>query len=123
MLAVIDTNVLVSALMSPMGKPAQILQKILTREIQLCLDGRIYTEYIGVLSRPKLRFDPKRIELLLDFIEKNSIWVNADPCTISFVDESDKKFYEVAKACSAILITGNTKHFPVDPIVKTVHDV
>ena len=37
-------------------------------------------------------------------------------------DEEDKKFYEVAKYCNAKLITGNSRHFPKDPLVVTVTD-
>ena len=39
-----------------------------------------------------------------------------------FVDEADKKFYEVAKFCGAVLVTGNLKHFPEDPLVMSVAD-
>jgi hypothetical protein len=34
-------------------------------------------------------------------------------------DETDRKFYDVAKATDAILITGNTKHYPNEPFVLT----
>ena len=33
----------------------------------------------------------------------------------AFIDEADKKFYEVAKHCGTVLVTGNLKHFPSDP--------
>ena len=39
-----------------------------------------------------------------------------------FLDEADKKFYEVAKFCGAVLVTGNLKHFPKDPLVMSVTD-
>jgi hypothetical protein len=40
--------------------------------------------------------------------------VIAEVIIVPFVDESDKKFYEVAKCCNAMLITGNIRHFPAD---------
>ena len=46
----------------------------------------------------------------------------AEPIDTEFIDESDKKFYEVAKFCEAKLITGNIKHFPEDEIVITVSE-
>ncbi len=49
--------------------------------------------------------------------------ITALPLDVPFADESDKKFYEVAKHCNAVLITGNKKHFPDDPIVKTVQEL
>ena len=41
---------------------------------------------------------------------------------IKFSDESDRKFFEVAKASGAVLVIGNMKHFPKDPIVMSVTD-
>ena len=46
----------------------------------------------------------------------------AEPLYDEFVDEADKKFYEVAKHCGATLITGNIKHFPSDEIIMTAND-
>ena len=48
--------------------------------------------------------------------------VVADTNIIPFADESDKKFYEVAKHCNAKLITGNLKHFPNDGIAISPTD-
>ena len=47
----------------------------------------------------------------------------AHPLTdIAFNDESDRNFLEVAKTAEAVLITGNLKHFPEDPIIMNVSD-
>ena len=120
---VLDTNVLVSALLSPAGKPAQILKRFLGGEFTLCYDGRIMLEYEAVLSRPKFGFDPTKVKAILDYIRWVGVQVEAPALDIVFADEFDKKFYEVAKCAGAVLITGNLKHFPEDPIVKGVHDV
>lgn len=37
-----------------------------------------------------------------------------------FTDETDRKFYEVARFCGAPLVTGNTAHFPKDGTILTV---
>lgn len=37
-----------------------------------------------------------------------------------FVDEADRKFYEAAKYCGAVFLTGNLKHFPNDDMVMSV---
>ena len=42
---------------------------------------------------------------------------------IPFADPADKKFYEVAKHCHALLITGNIKHFPNESFIKTVQEL
>lgn len=39
-----------------------------------------------------------------------------------FAAEADKKFYEAAKFCGAVLVTGNVKHFPEDPSVMSAAD-
>ena len=41
---------------------------------------------------------------------------------IKFSDESDRKFFEVAKTSGAVLVTGNMKHSPDDPMVMSVSD-
>lgn len=120
---VLDTNVLVSALWSVSSKPAAIVNAVISRKYSACYDYRILDEYYRVLHRPKFRFSEWEINYLLESIEKNGISVIADPLIdIPFVDESDRKFYEVAKYCRAPLITGNTKHYPIDTCVTTVAD-
>ncbi len=66
---VLDTNVLVSALLSPHGPPAQILQLILAGKLVPCLDLRILDEYRQVSRRPKFAFDARLTNELLDFLE------------------------------------------------------
>lgn len=42
--------------------------------------------------------------------------------SVSFSDEFDRVFYEVAKFCNAPLVTSNLKHFPMENCVITVAD-
>lgn len=123
MRVVLDTNVLVSALLSPEGKPAQILKRFLRGEFVLCYDARIMSEYEQVLLRPKFRFDPKHVKAILDYIRLVGLETKAPALQVPFTDEYDKKFYEVAKFTGAVLVTGNLKHFPSDPIVKSVQEL
>lgn len=120
MQVVIDTNILVSALWSKNGAPARIISMVINGSLVPCYDYRILGEYREVLRRPKFRFSNGEINSLLDWIESSGRSVVADPIEESFIDEADKKFYEVAKFCQAKLITGNIKHFPQDPLVVTV---
>lgn len=123
MLIVLDTNVLVSAFWSPNGKPAEILSKVLIKEYTLCFDYRILDEYISVLSRPKFNFLPSEILDLVNFIKREGIIVVADSFPeVKFEDESDRKFYEVARSCKAPLISGNLKHYPAEPWIMSVSD-
>jgi len=118
---VLDTNVLVSALWSANSKPAAIVNAVLACRFTACYDYRILDEYTKVLHRPKFKFNDWEINSLLDHIIKNGISVIPEPLpNISFTDESDKKFVEVSKFCDAYVVTGNIKHYPIDPCIITV---
>ena len=123
MLVVLDTNVIVSALLSPHGKPAYIFNRFINGELTLCADERILSEYYAVLSRPQFKFNPQLIDRIISFIRTHALIVTPITLSAQFDDESDKKFYEVAKTCNATLITGNLKHFPVDPCIKSVNEI
>ena len=120
MQVVMDTNILVSALWSKNGAPAQIVSMVISGSLVPCYDYRILSEYREVLRRPKFGFSGSEINSILDWFEANGRSVVADPMDDSFIDEADKKFFEVAKFCQVKLITGNMKHFPSDPLVVTV---
>jgi len=112
MFVVVDTNILVSAFWSSNGNPAKIVGLIQNRIITPCYDYRIIEEYEEVLSRTRFGFDEWEINNFLSQIKDDGMSVVVKAANIPFIDESDKKFYEVAKYCKAKLITGNIRHFP-----------
>ena len=122
MLVVIDTNILVFALWSKNGAPAKAVGLVLSGQLIPCYDHRIMVEYRQVLQRPKFRFRPAEINALLGWFKQTGRSVVPAPVDIPFEDEADRKFYEVAKYCNAVLITGNLKHFPDDDSVMSVSD-
>ena len=109
---VLDTNVLVSAFWSAQGPPRQILKAVLNRELLPCHDYRIMREYAAVLRRPKFNFPDFAVAELLAEIGKSGLSVVAPASTDPLPDESDRPFYDVARCCRAMLITGNLKHYP-----------
>ena len=117
--AVIDTNVLVSALLVPGSKPAKVLELALNRKFVPCFDDKVLQEYEDVLFRPKFPFSEEDIENLLDQLREVGFFVAPTPLDVPLADETDRKFYEVAKYCDAVLITGNLKHFPKEPGIVT----
>ena len=120
---VLDTNVLVSAMLSPGRKAYSILQAVVFGDHQMVFDSRIMDEYENVLRYEKFKFDENDIEAILSLIKEYGIHIVARPSrSISFNDESDRKFFEVAKASGAVLVTGNLKHFPSDPEIISVSD-
>jgi putative PIN family toxin of toxin-antitoxin system len=116
---VIDTNVLVSALIVAGSLPARIINLVKNRTVQTRYCDAILAEYTAVLSRPKFKFRTEDIRNLVSGIVRAGFPVNAVPSTFPMPDESDRKFYDVAKSCGAILITGNTRHYPDEPFILT----
>lgn len=109
----LDTNVLVSGLLSPFGPPAQIVRLVAVAELFLCFDPRILAEYRAVLARRKFGFALEDVKALLDEIQSSGELVFGRPLSHPLPDPGDEPFLEVAIAASAEhLVTGNAKHFP-----------
>lgn len=109
----LDTNVLVSALIVPHGPPGRVLDLVLSRQVTLLLDDRIFAEYQAVLYRPEFMFPGHYVLDLLDFLWRFSERVQARPLPTVLPDPDDAKFIEVAASAMAdALVTGNLKHFP-----------
>ena len=110
---VLDTNVLVSATLSPNGPPAAVLRTLLTERVSLCFDERIVSEYRDVLTRTKFSFDRELVEELIGFLEAAGSPTLAPPLAVTLPDPWDQMFIEVAVGSQAdFLVTGNLKHFP-----------
>lgn len=109
---VLDTNVLVSALLSPFHPPGRILDLLLAGKISLAHDDRILAEYRAVLLRPKFGFDRRSVEDLLDECATGGLAVAAPPLKLNLPDPTDAVFVEVAAVAGAPLVTGNGRHFP-----------
>lgn len=115
MKVVLDTNVVVSGLLSPGGPPAAVLRTVLAGVATICFDERILSEYRGVLARRKFGFDAERVAFVLGFFDTNGQSVVAPPLGLGLPDLSDEAFVEVAVATAAdCLVTGNLKHFPAE---------
>ncbi|HBN83905.1 MAG TPA: toxin PIN [Clostridiales bacterium] len=96
--AVIDTNVLVSALLKWESIPGAVAIESLVGKITPILNDEILAEYRDVLSRPKFVPDPKDIVFY-------------------------QVVMEVRKTNDAYLVTGNLRHFPVKTFVVTPREM
>ena len=126
--AVVDTNVLVSALLSGKDDAAtvQVLVKVLGGEIIPVYSNAITKEYREVLTRKKFGFSGELIEYLLSAIEKFGILVDPEPSGVILPDMKDLPFYEVVMEKQddrAYLVTGNIKHFPKEPFIVTPREL
>ena len=111
--AVIDTNVLVSAALTPQGASGEVVDLVLAGEICPVLDDRIVAEYADVLTRSRLGFPQTLVAAMLDALETAGRHALAVRTHVTLPDESDRCFFECALACaSRFLVTGNKKHFP-----------
>ena len=118
--AVIDTNVIVSALYSHKTDAATILVlNYLTQGVlQPLVNNEILAEYKEVLFRKKFNFSPKIVTEWLHFFETYGISTERTTTAEKFIDEKDIVFYEVTLSVEdSFLITGNKKHFPQTPHV------
>lgn len=119
---VLDTNVLVSGLLSPFGPPGEIVRMVSSGSLIVCVDARILAEYREVLARPRFGFDADAVAALLDYIDFKGEVCAPEPLGRRLPDPDDEAFLEVAIACAAdALVTGNLAHFP--PAVRVGVDV
>jgi len=116
-LVVIDTNVLVSALLSKSGNPAKILDKFLEGGLTFVYCDEILEEYEDVLYRAKLKIPTEEANSLIADILLHGIEVWPMPNFTPLPDEDDRCFYNTAITAGAYLVTGNAKHYPIEPFV------
>ena len=121
--AVIDTNVIVSALLSSNleSNPVKVFRAIVQERIVPLYNDEILEEYKSVLSRPKFNLNLSLIETIIKAIITDGLNIDRTPAAdIEFPDPKDLVFYEVALSVEdSYLITGNIRHFPVKPFVVT----
>ena len=110
---VLDTNIIVSALLQPLGPPAQVFELCLGGALQLCASGDIYAEYEEVISRPRFGRREETIAETLRAVREKGYWVRPTVATRACADPDDNMFLECAATAGAqYLVTGNLKHFP-----------
>jgi putative PIN family toxin of toxin-antitoxin system len=112
---VLDTNILISALLHPRGMPARtLLISLAGITAQLRVSGDIYAEYDEVIRRPKFNRSEPVIEQTLRAIRQNGFWIKPSEKVRACSDPDDDIFLECAQAARAhCVVTGNLKHFPV----------
>jgi putative PIN family toxin of toxin-antitoxin system len=112
MTLVMDTNVLVSALLSPHGPPASVLRLVVNGAARIAFDERIMQEYREVLRRPDFPFRDAQIDALLGHFEEVGLRVTSMPLSAQIPDPDDLPFVEVALSSQAdCIVTGNKRHF------------
>jgi uncharacterized protein len=120
---VLDTNVLVSALLKPDSVPDLLVSLILEKRSLLCLTEPIAEEYEEVLAREKFKkLNRQKVAELIARLKSYALWVEPKVrLNVTKDDPEDNKFLECALEAKAdFLVTGNTKHFPPKRFKKTL---
>lgn len=121
--AVLDTNVLVSALLgaSHMSNPTKVLKAVTDNRIIPLYNDEIIEEYKEVLSRKKFPFSEELIDAVIQTILTDGLYVDRTTAIDElFPDPKDIVFYEVSLSKDgSFLVTGNIKHFPQKSFVIT----
>jgi len=118
---VLDTNVLISGLLTPFGPSGEIVRMIFSGNLIVHIDARILSEYKDVLHRPKFKFNRDLISILLDFLKQYGQFTSSSPLKNRLPDPDDEPFLEVAIAGMVkSLVTGNKKHYP-SSIIKGIN--
>lgn len=120
---VVDTNVLVSAILSPDGAAREVLRRCLTGKAQPLIGNALFLEYEDVLSRAELFREavvgPVERAVLLDAVLAVCQWINvAFLWRPNLPDESDNHLVELAVAGNAQwIVTRNTRDFTAGELV------
>ena len=125
--AVIDTNVIVSAMLKWNSVPGNVMELVFSGPIIPVYNSEILKEYREVLLRPKFHLTEEIVNDVLENIENRGINVEAEILDIILPDPKDRVFYEVVleerKTEEAYLVTGNIKHFPVKTFIVTPREM
>ncbi len=97
---VLDTNVIVSALLQPLGPPAAVFLLVAGGAVQLCISGSVYAEYEEVIRRPRLARDEEVIAATLQTVREKGFWVRPTETIKACSDSDDDIFLECAHAAS-----------------------
>ena len=125
--AVLDTNVLVSAMLNWTSVPGVIVKEAITGNLTPVLHGKILEEYEEVLRRKKFPFLEEDIQALLKRLKERGVFWAPALINEELPDKKDIIFYavtmEVRQDEDAYLVTGNIKHFPVRPYIVTPREM
>ena len=125
--AVIDTNVVVSAMLNWDSVPGNIVKFAFSDIIIPVFNEDILTEYRTVLLRPKFGLNEELVNKIIDSFTIHGLSIEAKDVEADFPDSKVAVFYQVTMAKietdSTYLITGNIKHFPTKPFVVTPREM
>ena len=113
MRVVVDTNVWVSAFLTPHGTPSRLLREVERKRLTLVYDAAIAAEYQQVLSRSRFNIGPASVEEFLARLREDGQRIIPPLLPASDLpDPDDAPFIATALAAACPIVTGNLRHFP-----------
>ena len=112
---IIDTNILVSALLKPISVPSKVLQTVFQNgNFNIYVSMAILVEYQRVLSYPKFGkiITSNDVRKIIAMFQETAKIKKPPTTTFPIPHEEDRAFYDIAQATGAYVITGNHNHFP-----------
>ena len=110
---VLDTNVVVSAHLSPEGLERLVLIMALTPPARMFISPKVLVEYREVLHRKRLKIIPAQADRSLRLIQARAELVVPKKAVSIATDPTDNRFLECAEEAKAdYFVTGNKRHFP-----------
>jgi|SRR5947209_7026208 len=110
---VLDTNVVLSAVLKPDGLQRLIFQVALSPFCEVFVSAPILAEYEDVLSRKRFKLQPDEVQAVMNLIKTTANIVTPKNTVTASGDPDDNMFLECAEEAEAnYLVTGNKKHFP-----------
>lgn len=107
MRAVLDTNVVISAIFFG-GLPRQILARWIAGDFELCLSPEIFDEYVRVCDRLAASHPGLEYRELLAAILGHATLVSDDDVTPGITaDPDDDKFMACGRASQAVVVSGD----------------
>ena len=116
--AVIDTNVIVSSLLTRNhdSATARVMNAVYEGKVIPLVCDEILGEYEEVLHRAQLKLDPAKCDYILSLIRDQAEPMHPVHTDASMPDEDDRVFFEIALAGQDVfdsrLVTGNIKDYP-----------
>jgi putative PIN family toxin of toxin-antitoxin system len=118
MQVVIDTNIIVSSLLTKDTNASFFMDKVYAECYDVICTKEILNEYKKVLHYGKFPFVEDDIDYILNWFSEHAIFVDVDvEEKVPYMeqrDKTDKVFYWAAKRTNSLLVTGNIKHYPVE---------
>ncbi|HEX9254235.1 MAG TPA: putative toxin-antitoxin system toxin component, PIN family [Candidatus Angelobacter sp.] len=110
---VIDTNVVVSAVLKPQGLQRTVFLLATAKPARWYVTDPIMEEYAAVLARPELKVRRSLRLQVVQLIKNHTYSVTPSRLPQLTTDPDDNIFLECADAARAdYLVTGNQRHFP-----------